>query len=289
MVSFIHEGLLFLVRDRPRFAADLLTELLGVELPPFTDARMTEAKLTELMPVEYQADAVVLLVGDGAPVHGIIVEAQLRRDDRKLYTWPLYAVAARARHECAFTSIVVTPDRGVAAWAAQPVELGNDMVFRSRVIGPDGIPKITRVEDARLEPQLAVLSAIAHGNDDPETAVHIARVATAGASHLPHDQQLLYSSLIRRALGDAARKAFDMIHLDPQKYIDEWRDDIAAEAELRGMATGQAKSVIKILEQRKLAVTDDQRQRILDCGDLPTLDRWLTQAITAAVVDELFR
>lgn len=132
MVSLVHEGLLVLVRDRPRFIADLMATVLDVCVPPFTEARLTEAKLTELVPVEYQADAVVLLVED-KPVLGVIVEAQLRPDDRKHYTWPLYAVAARARHECPFVVVVVTPDPGVERWARRPIDLGNDMVFRPRV------------------------------------------------------------------------------------------------------------------------------------------------------------
>lgn len=43
-------------------------------------------------PVEHFVDAVVLLVRGNRPVLDVIVEAQLRRDDRKLYTWPQYAM-----------------------------------------------------------------------------------------------------------------------------------------------------------------------------------------------------
>jgi hypothetical protein len=64
MVSLVHEGLVLLVRDRPGFVAELLAKILDVRVPRFTDARLAEAKLTELVPIEYQADAVVLLVED---------------------------------------------------------------------------------------------------------------------------------------------------------------------------------------------------------------------------------
>lgn len=36
------------------------------------------------------------------PVLGTIFEVQPERKERKRYTWPLYAVAARARYECPF-------------------------------------------------------------------------------------------------------------------------------------------------------------------------------------------
>lgn len=69
MPSLLHESLLLLVRDRPDLVATLLTDLLGVPVPPFTEARLAEAALHELVPVEYHADAVVLFV-EGKPVFG---------------------------------------------------------------------------------------------------------------------------------------------------------------------------------------------------------------------------
>ena len=59
MPSLLHEGLILLVRDRPELAAKILVDLLGVEVPRFTEARLTEAALPEIVPVEYFADAIV--------------------------------------------------------------------------------------------------------------------------------------------------------------------------------------------------------------------------------------
>jgi hypothetical protein len=39
--------------------------------------------------------------------------------------------------------IAVTPDPGVARWASQPIDLGDGMMFRPRVIGPEGITQVT--------------------------------------------------------------------------------------------------------------------------------------------------
>ena len=94
MPSLLHEGIVALVREKPELAADLLRELLGVAVPQFTEARLAETSLNELVPTEYRADAVVLLVDD-TPVFGIIVEAQLGIDADKPFTWPMYAVSAR--------------------------------------------------------------------------------------------------------------------------------------------------------------------------------------------------
>ncbi|HET9954212.1 MAG TPA: hypothetical protein VFQ61_06900, partial [Polyangiaceae bacterium] len=178
MPSLLHEGLIALVRDKPEFAADLLREVLHVDVPKFTEARLAEASLTELVPTEYHADAVVLLV-DGKPVFGIIIEAQLQDDARKRFTWPVYVVTARARFECPFVLVVVTPDAATARWASQTVELGAGFSWAPLVIGPEGVPIITDAERARREPELAVLSVMAHGKGDTQTAVSIALAAAA--------------------------------------------------------------------------------------------------------------
>lgn len=211
MPSLLHEGLLLLIRDQPELVATLLRTLLGVEVPRFTEARMAETALHELVPVEYFADAVVLLQLAERPVYGVIIEAQLQPDPRKLYTWPMYAVAARARYECPFAVIVATPDPRTARWAARPIELGNGVPYRVHVVGPESIPVVTEVERARREPSLVMLSVMAHGEGDAETAVAIARAAMVAIEDLPEDQRLLYSAIVESALGEAARKAFEML------------------------------------------------------------------------------
>ena len=103
----LHEALLTLFRNRPELAPELLSGALGVELPVYTDVRIDSADLTDVLPVEYRADLVVLLV-DGKPVLGIVVEVQLGQDPRKRFTWPVYATGLRARLQCDTCVLVVT-------------------------------------------------------------------------------------------------------------------------------------------------------------------------------------
>src|SRR3954467_15084437 len=133
MVSLLHEGLVQLVRDRPTFVADLLGQLLEVKVPRFKEARLVDPTLNEVAPVEHRADAVVLFTKK-RPVYGAIIEAQLRRDRHKPFTWPLYAVGARERHRCPFVVIVVTPDRATARWAAKAVDLGGGVRYWPLVV-----------------------------------------------------------------------------------------------------------------------------------------------------------
>jgi hypothetical protein len=102
----------------------MLRDVLGVHLPPYTEARLEDTTLSQVVPTEYIADLVVLLYR-GEPVFGIVVEAQLAADDDKRFSWPLYAVALRARLRCPTCLLVVTPDAGVARWASKPIDTGQ--------------------------------------------------------------------------------------------------------------------------------------------------------------------
>jgi hypothetical protein len=285
MVSLLHEGVIELVRNHPAFAADLLDRLLDVEVPAFTEARLAEATLNKLVPVEYRADAVVVFT-ERKPVFGAIIEAQLQRDDNKLYTWPLYAVGARERHRCPFVVIVVTPDPATATWAARTVDIGGGVRFWPLVVGPEGIPKVTDHEQARREPQLAVLSVMAHGQGDVETATAIADAATTGISQLSEDQRLLYSLLIQSNLSTAARKAIEM-HPRLEKFLTETQRQQLQQSRAEGRAEGEATALLKILAQRGLELTPEQRRRITECTELAVLERWIDRSLSAGSIDEV--
>jgi len=281
MVSLLHEGVIKLVRDRPAFVAELLGGILQVEVPGFTEARLAEAALNELVPVEYRADAVVVFTED-APVFGAIIEAQLHRDDDKLFTWPLYVVAARERHRCPFVVIVVTPDRATASWAAKVVELGGGVRYWPLVIGPDGIPKVTDRERARQHPQLAVLSVLAHGQGNADTAAAIGAAAAWAILPFPEDQRLLYSLLIESNLSEAARKAIEM-----EPGLDKFFTDTQRRTYERGKAEGASAALLKIVTRRGLTATAEQRRRLLECTDLVQLERWLDRSLVVSSMDEL--
>jgi len=100
---------------------------------------------------------------------------------------------------------------------------------------------------------------------------------------------MLYLALIESALSDAARKAFEMT-AQTERRMSSWQRDSFEKGEASGIAKGEAsgvaKGVVAVLEARGLAVTDNQRERILGCSDLAQLDRWLR---LAATVDQATR
>jgi hypothetical protein len=209
-----HEALVALFQNHPRLAADLLEHSTSVALPAFTSVRVESSTLPELTPAEYRADLVVLLARK-KPVFAIVVEVQLGPDEDKPFSWPCYAANLRARFRCPCCVLVYTSSPSVARWACTPVSLGPGFTFVPVVVAPASVPIITDRKRARRAPELAVLSAMAHGKRDVQTALQIARAATSALDSLDEDTAVLYFDLVEHALSKAAKKEFAMI---PEGY-----------------------------------------------------------------------
>jgi hypothetical protein len=270
MPSQLHEALLLLFRNRPTLAPELLRYALHFELPAFTEARIDSADLTEVKPAEYHADLVVLLL-DGVPVYGIVIEAQLARDPRKKFVWPVYATSLRARLEVPVSLLVVTADEATARWAAQPIELGNGGVFRPLVLSPSGVPQIVDEAQALADPELAVLSAMAHGRDaDSSKAAHIALAAQLAILVLDDERRRMYLDLVLKSLSEAAQR--ELRAMDPAKY--EYQSDFAKQYIGLGRAEGEVRGRAALL----------QRLLTLRFGPLPAD---VTERLANATIDEL--
>src|SRR5690606_16923612 len=244
--------------------------------------------LTQTVPTEYHADLVVLLAND-EPVLGIVLEVQLKPDERKTFTWPAYVVNLRARFQCPCCLLVVTPSRSTARWAAEPIGLGPPgNSFTPLVLGSTSVPKITDPARATQAPELAVLSALAHGQGDVETAIRIATCTLEAAAQLDEETRALYADLVEAALSEAARKALQMLPQNYQFQGPSYKKG-KLEGKLEGQALGEADAVVTVLETRGLTLSPEQRDRILSCSDLETIKGWVRKAVTVESVDELFQ
>lgn len=285
MPSQLHDVLVQLFRNRPLLAPELLRDALHVELPKFTEARIDSADLTEVQPAEYRADLVIRLF-DGVSVLGIVVEVQLSRKHRKRFVWPAYVANLRARLECPVYLLVVTADETIAHWAARPIDLGNGGRFVPLVLGPSGVPVVTDEAQAQSDPELAVLSAMAHGQDaDTEKSVRIALAAESAVAGLDPDRSKLYFDLVRRSLSEAARRALQA--MDPRKY--EYQSDFAkryvAEGEAKGEVKGRASVVARQLALRFGPLTREVETRIAEAS-IAELDGIAERLLTAQTLHE---
>lgn len=281
MPSQLHDVLVELFRNRPLLAPELLRNALHIDLPRFTEARIDSADLTDVQPTEYRADLVVLLL-DGKPVFGIVIEVQLSPRNRKRFVWPAYVATLRARLECPVCLLVVTADEAVARWAAKPIEMGNGSRFVPLVLSPSGVPEVTDEAQAQSEPELAVLSAMAHGKDaDAEKSAQIALAARSAVRGLDHDRSKLYFDLVLTHLSEAARRAFQA--MDPRKY--EYQSDFARRYVAEGEVRGRAAVVAKLLVRRFGPLTGDAETRIA-VASIAELDEMVERLLTAQSLRE---
>jgi hypothetical protein len=289
MPSLTHEGIVRLFRNRPELAPELLRDALAVALPAYTAVRVESADLPEIVPTEYRADLVVLLV-DGTPVFAIVVEVQLKLEaaDDKFFKWPCYVANLRARFRCEACVLVVTPSEAVATRASTPIRLGPGSTVTPLVVGPKAVPVIVDEAVAKRDPELAVLSVMAHGGDEPELAVRIAITAESAAAGLDAERALLYSDLIRISLGEAARLAFEaLMATGDYQFQSEFHKK--HEAVTRAAVTkANVDAVLSFLEARSIPVSAEQRERIEACTDLDVLHGWVRKAATITSASELF-
>jgi hypothetical protein len=296
MLSFDHEALLLLFRKRPTLAPEVLRDTLGVPVPAFTEARLEPGDLTEVIPRELRADQVVVLYDGAVRVMSIVVEAQLQPPDReKLRAWPNYVTGAFARYDCQACLLVVTIDRAVAARCAKAIVVGPGSVITPLVLGPRSVPVITAPDVAQAMPEVAVLSAMAHGRS--KVGLKVAMAALAGVAGLDEEHALLYGNAVLSSLHKAAKRALEamMASGDYQitdkflkKYIAKGKKEGRAEGRAEGEAKGKAEGVLAVLEARGLPIPDDARERVLASTDLAALDHWLRRAAVVTSAREIF-
>jgi hypothetical protein len=277
-----HEVLVDLFKNRPPLAAEILAEVLHVPLPAYTEARLASIDLTQIQPAEYRADVVVLLLLDAdTAVRVIIVEVQLEKKERKRFTWPAYVAVSRAVHSCPADLLVVAPDPIVAAWCAEPIELGvPGFVLRPPVLRRIDIPIVTDAAEAARRPELAVLSAMAHGESEQGTT--IAAAVLPAIQGLDDDRARFYYDLVYNSLDEAARRALDAVMKGYQ-----YQSDFAKKYYGQGRTEGRASDVLTVLRARGIAVPDAARERIVAQKDPDRLERWLEKAAVAVSIADV--
>ncbi len=194
MPTLEHNALVEMFREHPELAPRLLATLLHVEVPPHAAVAVVESSLDQLIPVEFRADLVLELRDENdALVLAIVIEVQRDVDPDKKFSWPTYVTVVRARKRCGTIVLVVAPDAGVAAWAAENIDLGLGRGnVEPLVLGPAVVPEIIDPADVEKETELAVLSAVAHGNGP--SGLTVVQAALAGLGRLDQAHAMVYFS-----------------------------------------------------------------------------------------------
>ena len=287
MPSFEHNGLVEMFRENPSLAPLLLEQILHFPLPQHTSVNVVEAALDQLVPVEFRADLVIEIKQGDQVVFAIVLEVQLGEDPQKKSVWPVYLTVARARRQgCPACVLVVAPNAKVALWAAQPIELGlpGDTIV-PRVLGPPELPIVTDPAEVQRQPELAVLSAMAHGNEPGGLGLVMA--VLNGLAGFDEATLSVYRTLIYKALGEALQKQVEEMMM--QRVPEFQEPPFVHKLKAIGQAIGLKVALLKHVERAGLVLGDEDRARIEGCDDAVLIGQWLDNAFTAKTSADLFQ
>lgn len=297
MPSLEHNGLVDLFRNNPDLGAHLLTVAFGIPVPPHSKTTVVEATLDQLIPIEFRADLVIELGdGNGRVALAIVLEVQLGEDPVKKYSWPVYATVVRARKRCPTCVLVVTTNVDVARWAAEPIDIGLDRAsFSPLVLAPSAVPKVTDSTVAEREREVAILSALAHGNDEAD-GLKILIASLAALGRFDPDTASVYLQIIYETLREPMRKALEIAIMEHVSNKEVTLPPFALKlisigeerGETRGKREGKQDALLLLARRLGVSLSAEQRARIEACEDMATLDRWLDRVVDAKSADDLF-
>ncbi|WP_437894090.1 hypothetical protein [Sorangium sp. So ce124] len=303
MPTLEHNALVEIFREHPELAPRLLATLFHVEVPPHASVAVVESSLDQLVPVEFRADLVLeLRDASGALALAIVLEVQRDEDPDKKFSWPTYVTVVRARKRCGTVVLVVAPDAGVATWAAENIDLGLGLGhIEPLVLGPAVVPEITDPDQAEKELELAVLSAVVHGNGP--NGLTVVQAALAALGRLDQEHAAVYFQVIWNGLREPMRRALEALVMErqikgeaafppfAQKLIDRGKLEGLREGKLEGLREGELKAkrgtLLRLLARAGIVLAECESARIQACTDITTLDRWIDNVLGAKDATEV--
>ncbi|MEO7590612.1 MAG: hypothetical protein ABI134_05335, partial [Byssovorax sp.] len=220
-------------------------------------------------------------------VFAIVFEVQLGEDPTKKSTWPVYLTVTRARRQgCPVCVLVVAPDAKVAAWAARPIELGlpGDTIH-PRVLGPPELPWVTDPAEVRRQPEIAVLSAMAHGN--APDGLKVVMAVLDGLVGFDEAMASVYRKLIYDALGEALRRKVDQMNLERIGPFEE--PPFVVKLKEIGRAEGLKTALLMFVARSGFTLSKEERARIDGCDEPAVLARWIDNTFEAKTAADLFQ
>ena len=266
-----------------------------VDLPSEIAVSLGPTDLSEVVPMKFLADAVVIVEdkATGEPALVIIIEPQGRDDPTKAFSWPVYLTVARRHLRCQRALLlVICPDPDEAKKCRRLISTGHpgfDLV--PAVIDPFNAPGV-----GSASPYLAIFAAFMGAmnlEEDQGARAFLTAVRKSGASTA--DRKRL-STIMLNLASDAARR-----RLETMMTTMEWKSDFiegfVQEGLQKGMQQGmqqgevKAKSedVLKIIDSRAIKVTAEQREQVTSCTDIAQLDQWFDGALTAETAADIFK
>lgn len=288
MPLIFHDTLTEVLRERPDLAVAVLRDRLGVEVPDGLSVQAAPIDLNDRPSRDLHPDMVITVGPRHDPMLAIDVEVQNGSMRSKRPMLPRYAAALWLRLDCPVIVLVICPDAKAAAEAARPIRTSlSDYTLTPYVLGPDQIPVITDPGEMRANPLLAILSVAIHGRNRAvaEAFADAAQNETDGNVAYYYEYAYRMSPLdIRKTLEEIMATTWPVYTPYAKRHYGKGLEDGRAE----GLAEGEAKAVLTVLEARGIAVPEAVRARVMGCTETAVLEEWLRRSATVTDPHDLF-
>ncbi|MEV6324840.1 hypothetical protein AB0M45_27195 [Nocardia sp. NPDC051787] len=153
------------------------------------------------------------------------------------------------------------------------------------MLGPADVPVVTDASTAATNPELAVLSAIAHRHHPERDAI----LTTLAETMVDAANGDLYIDLVMAVLPKAARHFLEsLMTTGTYEYKSEFARRYYSRGKAEGRAEGEAAALLRILRTRGFTMSEATASRIAECVDLDQINTWIDRAVTADSLDEVF-
>ncbi|WP_437912981.1 hypothetical protein WME73_39350 [Sorangium sp. So ce302] len=175
----------------------------------------------------------------------------------------------------------------MAAWAAENIDLGLGLGnVAPLVLGPAVVPEITDPAEAEKDAELAVLSAVAHGNGP--NGLTVVKAALVALGRLDQEHAMVYFQVIWSGLREPMRRALEALVMERQiegearfPFVRELMDRIKLAGLREGELKGKRDTLLRLLARAGIMLTESESARVQGCTDIATLDRWLDNVLGA--------
>jgi hypothetical protein len=158
--------------------------------------------------------------------------------------------------------------------------------FVPLVLSLSGIQKITDEERAKENPELAILSSMAHARDPyPAKSARIALLAQMAGLALGPDRSALYCDMVLHSLPEAARRALQAMDTSKYEHQSEFARRYFEEGPVADVRLGRAEIVLKLLITRYGMLSLAVAARVYGASSAD-LHRIAQRVLTAQTLDE---
>ena len=137
---------------------------------------------------------------------------------------------------------------------------------------------------------MAILSAVVHGNGP--SGLDVVQTALGALGRFDEEHAAVYFQIVYNALREPVRQALEALIMERQTEakatFPPFAQQLIERGKREGILEGKREALFRLVARARIALTEEDRARILACEDPATLDRWFDNALGAKTTADVF-